>query len=361
MQKKAAEEHSNFQTQNLRFPQIEFCIPREKSGQDSFSPYCGTIIKTLPDYVIPSDIPTTLLTPYVEQFATQPEACLTQFLEANPNFSNPRDLGRILFHTPDLSPYGVAIILFDSQYSSPALTFSFITAIDLDYISIVDAMRYIFQKVAVPTRTSCIKAFASAFSTAYGLRNRLEWPYLRVIYDIFCATICFLFSDDNFHEYVQAYSSLKNINETVIQQIGAELTQSPPAIFFSNVPIKVNINDSISDVAEQEGRYRSSWKTNKLVKEGEMITVKDSKDKIIGQISTIGVIAKQRFGVSKRPFCLTMHRFDNAEFGTKIKGIVAKPSRRTAYSLAFKKEEQLMRWISSINTGYVKDDLRTLY
>ena len=348
---------SHFQTQNLRFPQIEFCIP----SQTLFAPYCGTITP-LPEYVIPSDIPNPLLTSYVEQFSAQPEACLTQFLEANPNFSNPRDLGRILFHTPNLSPFAVAIILFDSQYSSPALTFSFMSAIDLDCLSIIDAMRYILQKVAVPTRSVCIKHFASAFSSAYGLRNRLEWPDLKVINDIFCASICFLFSgDDDFIEYVKPYASLRGVSDTVIQQIGSELTQSPPAVFFSNVPIKVNASDAVADTAEQEGRYRSSWKASKFVKEGEMIIVKDSKDKVVGQISILGVIAKQRFGVSKRPWCLTMHRFDNAEFGMKVKRGSAKPSRRTTYSLAFKTEQQLMKWISSINTSYVKDDLRTLF
>lgn len=374
---------SHYKSENQRFPLCDYCLP----SKDAFEPCCGSVVP-LPAHVIPNDIPNPLLDSYSDQFNSQPEQVMAQFLEANPNFANPRDMGRILYFTPNLSPFAIALILFNSQYSSRALTFSFMSAIDMDCLSIVDAMCFILQKVAIPNMAFGIIYFASVFASAYGLRNKLEWPNLKVINDLFCASVCFTFKGGEFKEHIKKFSSLDDINPCMLEQIGATLIKKPPAIYFTNITMKVDNSEVMSEVIEQEGRYRSSWNSGKYTKEGDMIKYKDMKDRELGQIPLVTykmpdgseldqipsdmanepalyqhvyVIAKQKTGVPKRPYCLNLYRYDNKEFGLKVKKDGGtKPSPRTNYCLSFKTEAGMFKWLSAINYKCVSDDLSML-
>ncbi|OHT11828.1 hypothetical protein TRFO_18624 [Tritrichomonas foetus] len=347
---------SHYRSDNLKFPQVEYCLP----SKGPYQPWLGEPC-TIPAHVIPSDIPNPLLDSYVDQFATQPEQVMTQFLEANPNFANPRDIGRILFHTKNLSPYAVAALLFNSSYSSRALIFSFMSAIDLDCLSIVDAIKYITQKVAIPTKTIGIVHFASAFSIAYGLRNQLEWPNTKVVNDIFCASLLYCFFGGEFYQQADVFESLKRTSRSIIEQIGNDLKNSPPALYFSSVPVKCTPSESLVGEIEHEGRYRSSWKAYNYSKDGNKIICREIKDKgkEISEVGLDGVIAHQRAS-GKKQYCMFLQRFDNREFGKKMKDGVLKDSQRKSYTLSFKTEGEMFKWISAVNVTALIEDLKVL-
>lgn len=369
---------SHYKSEVLAFSQCNCCLP----SNGVYEPCCGKIVE-LPSHVKPNDIPNPLLDTYADQFNLQPEHVMARFLEANPNFANPRDMGRILYFSQNISPFAISFILFNSQYSSQALTFSFMSAIDMDCLSIDDAMRYILQKVAVPNWTIPIVHFATAFASAYGLRNKLEWPNLKIIQDLFCAAICFSFKGGEFSDYVKRFTSLGSVNERILEQIGNSLKERPPAIFFSSISMMTDNCVVLSDTFEQEGRYRSSWKKGHYKKEGNLISFKDAKDKEQGQIPIIQyilpdgskvdkisnemivkstyAIARQRIGVPKKPNCFTLSMDDNSEFGMKVKKDgTTKPSSRTAYTFSFEREDVMQRWLSVINYQYVYDELDKL-
>jgi hypothetical protein len=310
--------------------------------------------------VIPSDIPTPLLDAYVDQFATQPEQTLSHFLDANPNLANPRDLGRVLFHTASLSPYAIAVILFNSSYSSRALVFSFMSAVDLDCVSIVDAIRYITQRVAIPGRSAGLCHFASSFAAAYGLRNQLEWPDARVVRDVICATICCCALGGPFDDHTPRFESLRG----VITQLGAEIRQNPPALFFTSVPVCIDPKQELSGDVEHETRFRSSWKAFRYsIDDNKEIVSRDIKDKrkLVTKLPLDGVTARQKIGNAKKPFCLVLQRADGAEFGFKVqKDNALKKCCRTSYALAFKPDTDLMVWMSAVNQKSLFDELLIL-
>lgn len=352
---------SHYRSENFKFSQAVYCLP----SNDKYSSWLGKQCE-LPDYVIPSDIPTLLPESYVKQFTTQPEQILSQFLETNPQYMNPRDIGKILFHTKGLSPFAISLLLFNSIYSSNALVFSFISAIDLDCVSIVDAIRFITQKVAIPTKSIIIVNLAEAFSNAYGLRNQLEWPNMKIIQSLFCATIryCFLHSTNEsvtFHSVTDSFSALENVSPAIIEQIELDLRKDPPAIYFTSAPIKISQNGQLSGEIEHEGRFRSSWKSYYYYLENNKLYSKDNKssNKIISEISLDAVNASQK-SLPKKPYCLHLQRFDNREFGKKMKEGVLRDSPRTSYTLAFKDESELLLWISTINYKPIQFDLESL-
>jgi hypothetical protein len=350
---------SHYRSENLRFPQAEYCLP----GNPPYRPWSGDTVD-LPPHVIPSDIPTPLLDAYVDQFATQPEPTLAQFLETNPNFANPRDLGRVLFHTASLSPFAISVILFNSSYSSRALVFSFMSAIDLDCVSIVDGMRYITQKVAVPGRVAGLCQFASSFASAYGLRNQLEWPDGRVVRDILCATICCCALGGAFEDHVGRFESLRSVARVVLVQLGAEIRQGPPALFFTAVPVCVDPKQELSGEVEHETRFRSSWKAFRYsIEDNKEIVSRDLKDrrKLVIKLPLEGVTARQKMGNTKKPFCLVLQRADGAEFGFKVqKDNALKKCARTSYVLAFRTDADLMLWMSAVNQKSLFDELQQL-
>lgn len=352
---------SHYRSDNFKFSQAVYCLPSSGAYKSWLGKPCE-----LPDYVIPSDIPTLLPESSVKQFTTQPEQVLTQFLEVNPQYMNPRDIGKILFHSKDLSPFAVSLLLFNSIYSSNALVFSFISAIDLDCVSIVDAIRFITQKVAIPAKAIIIVNLAEAFSNAYGLRNQLEWPNMKIIQSLFCATIryCFLHStndDISFHSVVDSFSALEKISPAIIEQISQDLKKTPPAIYFTSAPINSKPNEQLSGDVEHEGRFRSSWKSYFYYLENNKLISKDSKSssKIISEISLDSVNASQK-NLPKKPYCMFLQRIDNREFGKKMKEGVLRDSPRTSYTLAFKDENELLLWISSINCNCIEFELQAL-
>jgi hypothetical protein len=289
---------------------------------------------------------------YVDQFSSQPEHTLGQFLEANPNFTNPRDIGRILYHTDGLSPYSVSVILFNSNYSSRALIFSFMTAIDLDCVSFVDAISLITQKSAIPTKASALMQYASSFASAYGLRNQLEWPDSAVVRDLLLASISFLAAaSGTFSDHTSRFESLRSVLPSILTQMGAELSQKSPAIYFSSVPVKIDRATELTGDLEHEGRFRSTWSSFKYSLKGDEMVCKDAKgQKAISYIKLASVFARQKTGVAKKPWCFTLQTYDNREFGEKVqKDGTRKPSSRTSYVLACKSEADLLAWISAVN------------
>lgn len=348
---------SHYRSENFRFNQVVFCLP----STGPYEPWIGKQCD-LPEYVNPSDMPSLLPESVIDQFATQPEEVMKHFLESNPHYMNPRDIGRILFHSKNLSPYAVSLLLFNSNYSSQALIFSFISAIDLDCLSIVDAIRYVIQKVAIPAKSDAIVNFAKSFSIAYGLRNQLEWPNMKVIQSIFCATIRCLFFNNSFRKEAEGFKSLSNLSNCIIDQIAKELKENPPAVYFSSTPIKLEIGTTISGELEHEARYTGSWKAYYYVKENNKLTSKESKSssRIISEISLDLVTAAQRSS-PKRPYCMYLARIDGQEFGKKMKEGQLRDSPRTSYTLAFKNDKDLLVWISAINAGTLASDLKILF
>ena len=352
---------SHYRSENFKFSQAVYCLP----SSDKYNSWLGKPCE-LPDYVIPSDIPSLLSESSAKQFSTQPEQVLSQFLESNPQYMNPRDIGKILFHSKDLSPFAVSLLLFNSIYSSNALVFSFISAIDLDCVSIVDAIRIITQKVAIPAKSIIIVSLAEAFSNAYGLRNQLEWPNMKIIQSLFCATIryCFLHSTDSnvsFRSVADSFSALEKVSASIIEQIELDLKKVPPAIYFTSAPIKIGPNEQLSGEIEHEGRFRSSWKPYYYYLENNKLISKDSKSssKIISEISLDSVNASQK-SLPKKSHCLFLQRIDNREFGKKMKEGILRDSPRTSYTLAFKEESELLLWISTINFKQIQFDLESL-
>jgi hypothetical protein len=349
---------SHYRSENLRFTHVEYCLPLHPP----YTPWSGSVVE-LPPHVIPSDIPTALLDAYSDQFAVQPEQVLSQFLDANPNLANPRDIGRVLYHTPRLSPYAISLILFNSSYSSRALTFSFMSAIDLDCLSILDGIRFITQKVAIPTRTISIVQYSGSFASAYGLRNQLEWPDPKIVNDIFCAVLCLCVLGGDFDQHLSRFESLRSTSKFVLSQLAAEIKKDPPALFFTSVPFFVDVDAELAGEVEHEGRFRSSWKAYRYAREGDCIVSRDLKDKrrLVSKLPLQQVTARQKFGTAKKPYCLTLQRIDGQEFGSKAnKDGSLKPSSRTSYALAFKTETELMQWMSAINQRSLVEELQAL-
>jgi hypothetical protein len=292
-----------------------------------------------------------------------PEQVLAQFLEVNPHSANPRDLGRILFHTPRLSPYAIAVILFNSQYSCRALSFSFMSAIDLDCISIIDGIRFITQKVAIPTRSNAIRRFASSFASAYSLRNQFEWPDRKIVQNIFCAVLCHCVLDSELEQCFARFETLKAVQKAVLSHVAADVLRSPPAFYFTSVPSRIDPILAVSGDVEHEGRFRSSWKMYRYSKEGDELVSRDLKDKrkTISKLPLKNVIAKQKLNNSKKPYSLVLQRADGHEFGWKVnKDGSLKPSSRTSYALALKSEPELVMWMSAVNQISFLEEVRTL-
>jgi hypothetical protein len=337
---------THYRTEKLPFSKVDFCL----ITKGPFSPWTGSIVVP-PSHVHPGDVPTPLLDAYAEQFALQPEAALNQFLEANPNLNNPRDIGRILFHTDGLSPYALSVLFFNSNYSSRALLFSFMTAIDLDILSLPEAMAYITQKVAIPTKSLAMCQYANSFASAYSLRNQLEWPDWQVVQDLILTSLCFCVLGGEFSHHVKRFESLKTVAPEILKQVEWELQHQPPALYFSSVPTRIDGNQELTGELDHEGRFRSSWNTYRYVLKVDEIICKELKGQKTQSIIPLqAVTAKQKTGTGKKPWCMVLQKIDGAEFGDKVaKDGSRKPSSRTSYTLACKTEEELMTWIAGVN------------
>jgi len=373
---------SHYNSENFRFDKIIFALPTQ---QNSKSAFCGTAVQ-LPSYVIPSDIPSPLLDSQVDAFALDPEGTMRKFIDANPNFHNPRDIGRILYHTPNLSPYAISYILFNSIYSSPALRFCFVNALDLDCVSIVDAIRYVTQRVAIPTSLMPIVNIADAFAHAYAMHNQLEWPDMKVVTCIFYSTIIYSFNRTlnkktcgSFVDVCQHFSVLKDYSRPILQKIGESLEKQLPLLFFTSVPYSINPDTILEGQVEHEGRYRASFSAFFYRKDGSNIETFEPKDKtkrvsklcleespnlppgiVLDNVQKTYAYATQKVGVNKKPWCLMISRPDQHPFGFKAKDGSLKPSPRTSYTLAFKDEESLLTWMASINAKPFMDELTKL-
>jgi hypothetical protein len=269
----------------------------------------------------------------------------------------------VLFHTARLSPYAIAVVLFNSSYSSPALTFSFMSAVDLDCVSLVDGIRFITQKVAIPTRTIPIVQFASSFASAYGLRNQLEWPDTKIVTDIFCAVLCFCVLGGEFDQHIARFESLRSVSKSVLKQMGAAIKRDPPALFFTSVPLFVDRDEDLAGEVEHEGRFRSSWTAYRYSREGEDLVSRDlnNKRKLVSKLPLQQVTARRKLSNAKKQYCLTLQRIDGQEFGWKgNKDGSLKQSSRTTYSLAFRTEAELMQWMSAINQISLMEELQAL-
>ena len=328
---------------------------------------------TLPPHVLPpsSDIPSPLLDSCAEQFATQPKATLQQFLESNEKFANPRDIGRLLYHTPGLSQFAIAQILFDSNESSRALLFSFMSAIDLDSLSIVDAIRFITQKVAIPTSRNAIFVMSEMFAVAYGLRNQLEWPNKEAVADIFCVAIAVSVCDElDFVTEAHGIASLQEVPKRILEDIGKELKNRPLAIFYTSCPVWKPA-PQFQFLVEHEARYRSVWKEEVYEFVGSENKIKcfgNGNRKQSSEIPLEGVVATQRVGDKKRPWCFELRRSDGKEFGRKVKEekkgadklVTVKESTKKQYVLASKDEMVVMIWLSAVNMPTLIENAKDL-
>jgi hypothetical protein len=343
---------SHFRNDNLRFAQVEYALP----STYPFQPWIGTVAE-LPNYAVPNDLPSPLLDSCVDQFTLQPEQALTHFLEANPSFSNPPDIGRLLFHTARLSPYATSVILFNSIYSSRALTFSFMTAIDLDCLSFVEAVRYVAQKAAIPTQVSgspltAFSQYVSTFASAFSMRNPLEWPDPIVVKDLLTAAICSVAMGRDFTEQARKFPSLKSVSSYLIGVIGQELSQSPPPFYFTSAPIRHNSKQELSGEIDHDGGVLSSWQTFRYKKEETELQCFESKTKgkFLMKLPLDKVVARARAGVAKKPWCLTLQRTDGLPFVEKpLKDGTFKMSSSNTHLLAFKTEYDMFVWMSAIN------------
>ena len=327
----------------------------------------------LPAHVLPpsSDIPSPLLDSYVDQFATQPKVALQQVLDAKEKFANPREIGRILVHTPHGAPFAIAHIRIDSNDSSRALLFSFMSAIDLDCLSIVDAIRFITQHVAIPTSCEAIQIMSEMFAIAYGLRNQLEWPNKEAVADIFCVAVAVAADETvDFFKEASAIGSLKDVPEQILQDIGKELKEKPLAVFFTSIPMW-KPDPGFNFRVEHEARYRAQWK-----EEMYQFSASENKIKCFGignrkqnsEIPLECVFATQKVGDKKRPWCFELRRNDGKEFGRKVKEekkgtdklVTVKESTKKQYVLASKDELEVMMWISAVNMPRFMEQVRAL-
>ena len=342
--------------ENFKYNRAVYCLP----STSPFKPYMGSI-PNKDNIMIPMDIPSTLTDSMCEAYSVNPEQVLMKFLEANPNFYNPRDIARIIFHSPNVSPYANALILFNSSFSSRSLLLSFITAIDLDCIGLIDAISYITSKVAFPENAMAITMFAEIFAHIYCMRNPLEWPDKAVVRDIFFSVIASQFFKEEFSASIENYPTLKTVSKYVLDQISYEVRVHPPPIYFTCCPL--NAPQDISDLIEHEGRYMSSWNTYYYRKEGNIIrSYKDAKSTEVQAVIPLDfATAAPKTGVKNKQNVLVITRVDNLEFGEKLKDGVMKKSPRTSYTVAFKTEKDLFTWISSINNQILSDTLKQLY
>lgn len=347
---------THFRTENSRFSNLSYCLPTT----GPFVPYSGELVE-VPSYVIPTDLPPPLPQMLVSAYNKNPEEVLTNFLESNPSYNHPREIGRILFNTPDVSPYANAVILFNSTFSSRALIFSFVTAIDLDCLSLTDAMRFVLARVAIPTHTQPLIHFASAFAHAYHLRNQLEWPSEVEVEYLMCTVVLQALTGEPFRQVKEGFASLANASKVLIEQIEASLNEHPIPVYFSSLPVHNTPGDSIQVEAEQEGRYRSSWNTHSFEIKDQTIYCSHSKTKkAISKIPLDQVTAYYRPGVPKKPWVIYFQRLDNMEFGEKMKDGAYKKSPRTSYTIAFGSEGDMHKFLSAINQGQATENLKML-
>jgi len=335
---------SYFKCGSVRFNATMYCLP----SKFPFPPWFGQISQ-IPSHVVPNDIPTTMTESMAEAYALNPENVLQKFLEANPSFFNPREIGRIIFHSPNVSPFANSLILFNSNFSSNALLFSFITAIDLDCLSIIDAIRYITQRLAIPTNTSAMHLFAKTFAHAYSMRNPMEWPSEQVVRDILLSLILHAYTKEEYGSIMSRVESSKSLSSYIMDHLSNEIKTNPPPIYFSSIPYSAPVE--LSGDIEHEGRFVSSWSTSHYKKTKDMIIAYGSKDKLdeISKIPLIFAFATQKIGIKNKPFVMQIQRLDNKAFGTKQKDGIWHNSTRTSYTLAFKEEKELLTWISSVN------------
>lgn len=336
-----------------------YCLP----SKAPFEPWNGTI-PSKDSIMIPTDIPSTLTVSMAESYATNPEQVLTKFLEANPNFDNPRDIARIIFHSPNISPYANALIIYNSAFAiqmHKALLRSFITAIDLDCVSLIDAISAITAKIAIPENCMAINFFVTTFAQIYCMRNSLEWPDKEVVKEIFYAVIASAFHKKRFTEVIDKYSSFKTISKYVLDQISYEVENHPPPIYFTALPVYTELQ--LEAELEHEGRFINSWssfyyeftKVNTNGRDSFLITYYTSKAKedIRGKIPLDFAVASPKQNIKNKPWVLQINRLDNTAFGVKNKDGHFKDSPRTSYTLAFKTEKDLLTWISAINYANV--------
>ncbi|EAY22889.1 hypothetical protein TVAG_076360 [Trichomonas vaginalis G3] len=340
-----------------------YCLP----SKAPYEPWYGQI-PNKESIMIPTDIPSTLTESMAESYATSPEQVLKKFLETNPNFYNPRDIARIIFHSPNISPYANAFIIYNSDFAvqmHKALLRSFITAIDLDCVSLIDAISAITAKIAIPEKIIAIQFFVTTFAHIYCIRNTLEWPDKKIVEDIFYAIIASALNKQKFADIIDKYQSFKKISKYVLDQISFEVEHHPPPIYFTALP--VNFPQSLEAELEHEGRFINSWssfyyefaKTNTGNGETGMIKYypNKNKDDLRGEIPLEFAFASPKQGIKNKPWVLQISKRDGTSFGRKKKDGVMKSSPRTQYTLAINNEKDLLTWISAINFKYVHTEI----
>jgi len=292
---------------------------------------------------------------FVELFNLKPEEAIASAKKGQTALDNSFYLGPYLFHCPGLSPVAISNFIFQNMAQSRSLLFYYFSSINLDYMSIVDACRFLFSRVAFSDNTDRLMVIFESFASAYILAN----PYINLSSEdlIRIGMAAVLASGFRTNKSAMPDEEFLSILENVKLQTSCKLkiiksiNQEPIPLFFSFTHFSQDPDYTKNGNLKKIGGMFKTKKDRYFLIEGYILKYYNdhSKKEQIGELDIEGTVSSYLPADKKEGERLVIKRKDGGAIGYKISKGVRKKSNHTEYIAYGNDTYDLLCWINTLN------------
>ncbi|OHT03284.1 hypothetical protein TRFO_29376 [Tritrichomonas foetus] len=308
------------------------------------------ILINLPKFTYPPN--------FVQDFQSNPSQTISNLQSNNPDYSqlaNDCYLSKFLFYCPDISFNSITNFFISRPKNTKSLFFFYFCSINLDYLDIADAARFVLSRISFPENPTIIKLIFEAFADAYCSSNQYITVSASDVANMARAAILYSMkkqgtesmSKDEFTNLICNIPASKDAKNSFYESI----RRSPIPLFFTFLNPKIEPEmKKVGHLTKVGGIFKKKSKVLFSLIQSEIQYFKDTGSKEpAGGIEIENTITTYVPQAQKEQAHMVIRRIDGAPFGYSLSKGQKKPSKKTQHSLFAKNEQELTSWISMLN------------
>ena len=292
---------------------------------------------------------------FSDDFHVDSVKALNDAKQKYPELENSYSLGPYLFYAPDITPLDLTNFIFSSIQQSRSLLFYFFSSITLDYMSILDACRFLLSRIAFPHNIEQINIIFESFVAAYSLAN----PYISIPTDqmihiaksaVLLSGYCCKSSKMAIEEFLSTLQIVK-LPEASKRKMYDSINDSPIPLFFTFTHFDEDPDYNKSGLLKKVGGFFHTKKERFFIIEKYVLKYFNDKTKKsqIGELDIEGTISECLPGDKKDAERLLIKNIDGSNIGYKIKKGSRKKSNHKEYIAYGNDSKELEGWIHTLN------------
>lgn len=255
-------------------------------------------------------------------------------------------LGPFLFYANWIHPKALTEFFFSSYNRDPkSLIYFFFSSMSLEFVTLVDAMRLLIPRIALPNNMEQLKIIVDSFAEAYYESNQYYSETKKEIADLVIESIMVSLKEE-FKLFENEYTS-KNMKQSIISELKAKkipmfftFVDSDPSMGIKKTGFLSKVGGS---VFKRKKRNFFQLESNAL----HYYKTKENRE-MFGEIPLDNVEVQYVHAQGKETSHFIIKSINEKPFGTKMSKGKKKESRKNQYTLFADNESEVHEWVYTL-------------